>query len=91
MAVTELFSPFGSEPVSARIGSRTMFFFFTFQVVVWQNISTGACSTTPIGDASGLNDDYLVHGTGGADRLEIQPWSSCPPDRALGSGKGAEP
>ena len=73
MAFTDLVPPFGSQPVSARVGSRTIFG-LTFQVIVWQNKSSGACSTSIIGGASGLNDDYLVHGTTGEDQLEIQPW-----------------
>jgi len=74
LAVTDLFSPFGSQPVSALVGSRTLLFGLTAQVIVWQNKATGACSTTVIGSSGGLSDDYLVHGTSGADRLEIQPW-----------------
>jgi Ca2+-binding RTX toxin-like protein len=72
-AYTVVSSPYGTQPVSARIGSYTVFG-VTGQVIVWQRKSDGACNVQVIGNAAGLSDDYLVNGTPGNDRLEIQPW-----------------
>jgi Ca2+-binding RTX toxin-like protein len=76
MATTDLYPPYGSQPVSAMIGSYTgrnsQGVSITYQVVLWQNKSSGACQFTVIGNGSGLNDNYIVHGTSGADRLYIQ-------------------
>jgi hypothetical protein len=68
IAKTLLYSPFGSAPVTVKIGKSAQ---APVQYVVWQRNSDRACQFTVIGNGSGLFDDYAVFGSPFADHIEV--------------------
>jgi hypothetical protein len=85
-ARTVISNPFGvSVAVDVIIGSKTNPSGAVEQVVVWQQVGTDTCQTTVIGNASGLDDDYLVQLSNDRDLLWI-PASDWGVGSCLGHG-----
>lgn len=73
----DVYPPWGANtPVWAYVGSWTVPTsppapVIVIQIVQWKRKSDGACSATQIGSSAGLNNDYVVHGTTGADNFFV--------------------